>query len=259
MHRISLRHCCVHVRRVCICRGGIIAWAFAYAHPELLNQLIVMNSPHPIAIADTAGLMQLFRSYYVFVFQLPVIPELWLAATDYKFISDAFMGPGMGVRRRGPLALSEADVEVYKWAFTTAGTTTAAVNFYRNIFVANAEYMHRIGVKRSAKLTPPTLCIWGTEDGALGPAIPAATAKYCTDFELAMIPGASHWVQQDAVEETIAAMASFLKVKTRPVFAASWQHSGSGLDGGVSREVDGTPGQSHASGGDRKGAAKRRH
>jgi epoxide hydrolase 4 len=31
--------------------GGVVAWAFAMAHPELLEQLIIINAPHP-AIFD---------------------------------------------------------------------------------------------------------------------------------------------------------------------------------------------------------------
>ncbi|GET40598.1 alpha/beta hydrolase fold protein [Microseira wollei NIES-4236] len=55
--------------------GGGIAWCFAYAHPEMVERLSVMNIPHPAKFGS--GLMtpqQLLRSWYIFFFQLPIIP-----------------------------------------------------------------------------------------------------------------------------------------------------------------------------------------
>jgi len=88
-----------------------------------------------------------------------------------------------------------------------------AINYYRNIFTGNGRYSSRVGLRRGApKFARPTLVVWGEEDGALGKASAPATGAYVEPglFHLAMVPNASHWVQQDAVEEVVAAMASFL-------------------------------------------------
>ncbi|MDJ0789755.1 MAG: alpha/beta fold hydrolase, partial [Myxococcota bacterium] len=57
--------------------GGAIAWSFAYAYPDLVDKLIVMNLPHPAKFME--GLktpQQLVKSWYIFLFQLPWLPEL---------------------------------------------------------------------------------------------------------------------------------------------------------------------------------------
>ena len=57
--------------------GGAIAWSFAYAYPNLVQKLIILNLPHPAKFAE--GLrtpQQLLRSFYIFLFQLPIVPEL---------------------------------------------------------------------------------------------------------------------------------------------------------------------------------------
>ncbi|QYO63185.1 alpha/beta fold hydrolase [Leptolyngbya sp. 7M] len=59
--------------------GGAIAWNFAYAHPQLVERLIVLNLPHPAKFS--AGLrtpQQLLRSSYIFFFprhRLPLLPS----------------------------------------------------------------------------------------------------------------------------------------------------------------------------------------
>ncbi len=61
--------------------GGALAWSVAYAHPECVEKLIVMNFPHPAKFA--AGLRtpwQLLKSAYILWFQLPILPEFLLSA-----------------------------------------------------------------------------------------------------------------------------------------------------------------------------------
>src|SRR5205814_3804374 len=57
--------------------GAVIAWTFAMAYPDGLDRLAVLNVPHPIvSIRALRSLAQLRRSWYVFFFQLPYLPEL---------------------------------------------------------------------------------------------------------------------------------------------------------------------------------------
>src|SRR5579884_3024966 len=58
--------------------GGGIAWWLAMHRPDVVGRLAVLNAPHPAAFRRelrTPG--QLLRSWYVFFFQLPALPE-WL-------------------------------------------------------------------------------------------------------------------------------------------------------------------------------------
>jgi pimeloyl-ACP methyl ester carboxylesterase len=176
-----------------------------------------MNAPHPIAFRDTMGIAQLLRSYYIFVFQWPLAPEIWLTADNFSFLREAFLGKSKGVRRTGQYVLNESDVQLYQWCFSRAGTVTAAANYYRNIFGENVAYSREVGVSKSNIVAVPTLLVWGENDGALGKDSPAATHRYFSNLEIAMIPNASHWVQQDAVEDVIDRMSTYLHCKIIPL------------------------------------------
>ena len=179
--------------------GGAIAWNFAYAHPEMLERLIVLNIPHPAKFAE--GLrtpQQLLRSSYVFFFQLPVLPELLIQWSNYLAIESAFKG--MAVNKS---AFTQADIEAYKDAASRPDALTAMLNYYRNAFST-------MGLRDWSVLQVPTLMIWGEEDTALGKELTYGTEKYVRDFQIRYIPNCSHWVQQEQPELVNRYMREFL-------------------------------------------------
>ncbi len=179
--------------------GGAIAWNFAYAHPEMLERLIVLNMPHPAKFAD--GLrtpQQLLRSSYAFFFQLPLLPELLIQSSDYGAIESAFKG--MAVNKT---AITQADIEAYKDAASRRGALTAMLNYYRNAFPS-------MTLRDWSVLQVPTLMIWGEEDTALGKELTYGTEKYVRDFQIRYIPNCSHWVQQEQPELVNRYMREFL-------------------------------------------------
>ncbi|MGV2826914.1 alpha/beta fold hydrolase [Myxosarcina sp. GI1(2024)] len=169
--------------------GGAIAWNFAYAYPELVEKLIVLNVPHPAKFA--AGIQtpqQLLKSWYIFAFQLPWLPELVLQANDYQAI--ATMLQQMAVDK---LAFSPEDLEAFKNAAAKRGALTAMINYYRCL--GNQVLSGRRtswGV-----LEIPTLMIWGEKDAALGKELTYGTEAYVRDLQIKYIPNCSHWVQQE--------------------------------------------------------------
>jgi pimeloyl-ACP methyl ester carboxylesterase len=168
--------------------GGMIAWCFAYAYPELLERLVVLNIPHPARFAE--GLrtpQQLLRSWYIFFFQLPILPELLIQLDDYRVLEQVFRG--MAVNKS---AFTDADIEFYKNAFAKRGALTAAINYYRNAFQQGFMRPHTWNI-----LEVPTLMIWGEDDPPLGKELSYGTEKYVQDFRIRYIPRCSHWVQQE--------------------------------------------------------------
>jgi pimeloyl-ACP methyl ester carboxylesterase len=180
--------------------GGAIAWAFAYAHPEVLQSLIVMNIPHPAKFAE--GLrtpQQLLRSWYIGIFQLPWLPEWLLQAGDYWLIQKIFQG--MAVDKT---AFSDDDLRAYKAAAAQPGALTAMVNYYRALDLGG-RWQQPWSV-----LDVPTLLIWGEEDAALGKELTLGTDDYVSNLQLRYIPQCSHWVQQEQPGQVNALMAEFL-------------------------------------------------
>ena len=58
--------------------GAAVAWTLAMKRPELLRRLVILNVPHPSAIAREArrSLRQKLKLSYQLFFQLPLLPEL---------------------------------------------------------------------------------------------------------------------------------------------------------------------------------------
>jgi pimeloyl-ACP methyl ester carboxylesterase len=181
--------------------GGAIAWSFAYAHPEMVERLIVINLPHPAKFA--AGFrtpQQLLRSSYIFFLQLPWLPELLLQSSDYQVIETAFKG--MAVNKS---AFTKADIEAYKDAAAKRGALTAMLNYYRNV------WQQRLLSFDWSVLEVPTLMIWGEKDQALGKELTYGTEAYVRDFQIKYIPNCSHWVQQEQPQLVNQFMREFLE------------------------------------------------
>ncbi|OUL26478.1 epoxide hydrolase [Nostoc sp. T09] len=167
--------------------GGAIAWNFAYAHPDMLEQLIILNLPHPAKFSQ--GLLtpqQLLRSSYIFFFQLPWLPELTIKSSDYAAVEKAFKG--MAVDKN---IFTQADIDAFKHAAAKSGALTAMLNYYRNVF------QQRILKINWGILEVPTLMIWGENDTALGKELSYGTEAYVKNFQIKYISNCSHWVQQE--------------------------------------------------------------
>lgn len=181
--------------------GGAVAWCFAYAYPEMLDKLVVMNLPHPAKFGEglRTNPQQLLRSWYVFLFQLPFIPEWLLQWNDYGAIASAFQA--LAVDRS---TFTQQDLEAYKNAAAKPGALTAMLNYYRNIF-RNGFLEQKWGM-----LKVPTLMIWGEEDTAFGKELTSGTEKYVKDLQIRYIPNCSHWVQQEQPQRVNQYMREFL-------------------------------------------------
>lgn len=180
--------------------GGAIAWNFAYAYPEMLEQLIIMNCPHSAKFSESFRTpQQLLRSWYMFFFQLPLIPELFIESQDYQFIENAFKG--MAINKS---AFSKEDIDAYKDAAAKRGAIKAMINYYRNIF--GPENFNQ----NWSILEVPTLMIWGEEDAVLGKESTYGTEAYVKDFQIKYIPNCGHWVHQEQPQLVNEYMREFL-------------------------------------------------
>jgi pimeloyl-ACP methyl ester carboxylesterase len=193
--------------------GGLVGWCVAGNLDKrgALEKLIVINAPHPTAYFRNAGIAQLLKSLYIVFFQLPYLPEFILSRNDGEAINTMLMGKTMGVRRRsGTYALTNEDIEVFKFAFSRRGASTAALNWYRQLLDATHDDFSALAPNEASPLRAPALILWGQDDGALGPELIRGTEAFCGMLTTRLIPDCSHWAQQDAVEDVLKAAAEFL-------------------------------------------------
>ncbi len=179
--------------------GAAVAYYTAMEHPDVVKRLAILNVPHPARmLASFRTWRQLRKSWYMFFFQLPVIPERLLAANDFAAAKRA-------LRAESPGAFSDADIERYVEAWSQPGALTAMINYYR----AALRRSPRSALARLRPIDVPVLVIWGERDSVLGSELAEPDAKWVSDVRVERIPQATHWVQHDAPERVNELLTGF--------------------------------------------------
>jgi len=172
--------------------GAHIAWHLAMWHPQRVRRLAILNLPHPARMwRGLRTLRQLRKSWYMFFFQLPLLPE-WL------------MSPRRLRRalRYTPARRGAYDEAVIEAIVAAVGDRTAPINYYR----AAARY-------RSPPWKPvaaETLVIWGERDPWLGAELAEPDPRRVPRVRVERIAEASHWVHADAPGRVNELLISFL-------------------------------------------------
>lgn len=184
--------------------GGAVGWHIALYHPDIVSKFIVMNCPNPLVFIDSlkGNPRQVLRSWYMFFFQLPLLPE-WVMGLDLRrFFERAFRG--MAKNRSN---FPDEVIERYVEAYSKPGALTGGVNYYR----ANIKAARSILRSKGRKVQAPTLMIWGEADVALGKELAEGTERFVDNScRIHFLPGCSHWVQNDCPEAVNRAMLDFL-------------------------------------------------
>jgi len=201
--------------------GAVIAWYFAIRQIRPLTHLIICNVPHPVpaARAFRNGWSQLKKSWYIFFFQIPRLPE-WMMTRSRKN-----KGIGMGQLIKdtasNPENFPDEVIEVYNQNAARSENLTAMVNYYRALVRGGGGSRQKnLGFPM---IETPTLMLWGEDDMALTKETTYGTEEVVRDFTIRYLPRISHWVQQDAPEAVNAMIAAFLSGE--PVPELSWEMS----------------------------------
>jgi epoxide hydrolase 4 len=173
--------------------GGVIAWHLAQKYPQVLDRLAVLNAPHPHRFIQEIGsnLDQFRRSWYLFAFQVPGVPE-WLIQQNLKnFILNVFRGQAV---RKG--AFTSEDNEIYREALEKPGVLAAALNYYRQLLSPQNWLQNLNNVP--LPIAVPTLMLWGEEDSFLSNKLTEGMERLmAAPFKLKLIPQCGHWIQQE--------------------------------------------------------------
>ena len=196
--------------------GAVIAWYFAIRQMRPLNKLIICNVPHPVPAqrAISNGFAQLKKSWYIFYFQIPGLPEMMT-----RMRGEGAMGDLIKKSSSNPANYPDEVIDVYNQNSSRPENLTAMVNYYRALVRGG-------GGKRQKDLgypmiETPTLMLWGEDDLALTKETTYGTEDVVKDFTIRYLPRISHWVQQDAPEEVNAMMSAFLT--GQPVPEMTWE------------------------------------
>jgi pimeloyl-ACP methyl ester carboxylesterase len=175
--------------------GALVAWALAVLHPEKVEKLAIFNVPHPALMVGglrTAGLRQVLKSYYVYLFQVPRLPEQLMSRDEYAFLRRLLRTTS----NRG--TFTRNDLDIYAEAWSQPGALSASLGWYRALCpLAFSEKRHQLAQKVAA----PTLIQWGERDVALDVGLAVKSLDWCAQGQLIRYPTATHWVHEDLPRE----------------------------------------------------------
>ncbi|MFN8672825.1 MAG: alpha/beta hydrolase [Candidatus Sericytochromatia bacterium] len=180
--------------------GGAVAWAFAANYSEMLEKLVILNSPHPMTFMKSiSSSNQIFHSWYMFFFQIPWLPEWGFSYNDFDNSLDSLRKTATYPDK----AFNKEDLYYLYHGHKEKNALTCMINYYRAIFKYPSKNM-------SKKITTPTLLIWGEKDKFLTKNSIKGIAEYVLDIQIKFFPDASHWVHKDEPELVNKALAEFL-------------------------------------------------
>ncbi len=165
--------------------GAMVGWTLADRHPERVMRLAILNVPHPRMMRQflKENREQRGRSWYMFFFRLPVVPELVLRLNRWQALARAMCQ-----------GFSETELNRFRAAWAQPGAMTAMLNWYRGLFQrSGAEAPFR-------KIQMPTLIIWGKKDPHLMWQMAPGSLALCEEGRLEFLEDATHWVHQDQPE-----------------------------------------------------------
>lgn len=223
--------------------GSMVVWETARLHPERVRSVVGVSVPFVQWPAPPTALMRAAygdRFFYILYFQQVGPPEAELGADPrHSMASFLYGASGAAMRDRsaptelppmegtgfldvigtdhpalpfmGPEGpwLTEADLDVYADEFAHSGFF-GPVSWYRN-FDVNFELVQHLGPER---LTMPSAFITGELDGVnlMDPTGIERMQALLPDFRGAtIIPGAGHWVQQEAPQAFNDALLAHLR------------------------------------------------
>ncbi|HEY0939140.1 MAG TPA: alpha/beta hydrolase [Steroidobacter sp.] len=173
--------------------GGSVAWNVAMRRPDITALLIICNLPHPAGIAREVATnpQQKKNSEYAFKFQEPDAHQTISVECLAQWVTDP------AARERYLQAFRQSDFEAmlnyYKANYPKPDAPPPPTNF------------------TFPKVRAPVLMFHGLNDEALLPGALNGTWQWVEqDLTLMTLPGAGHFVQQDAADTVSNTMVDWL-------------------------------------------------
>ena len=161
--------------------GSAVGWAVTATNKDRILTWTALSVPHLDAFGDAIvnDERQEEKSYYIDIFRMKFIPELYFKFLNYRNLKNIWSSS------------SEMQIEKYMNVFGQRKAITGALNWYR----AN-EFDRKIG-----DIYVPTLMIYGLNDAAIAEKGVDETEKYIKAPYTLKKLNVSHWIMQESFEE----------------------------------------------------------
>jgi pimeloyl-ACP methyl ester carboxylesterase len=179
--------------------GGVVAWATAAQYPDRVERLAVLDAPYPPVVYRTmlTHPRQILKSWYIYFFQLPKLPEAILGRNNWKTLTT-------NLSRTTPEGtFSREDFDDYRKVWDQNNAMTSMLIWYR------ALVQRPVRLPLPPPLEMPVLLLWGGRDFALGRELAEASIRMCKNGELFVFENANHWIQQEQAQEVNQRLLAF--------------------------------------------------
>ncbi|MDQ2780881.1 MAG: alpha/beta fold hydrolase [Pseudomonadota bacterium] len=170
--------------------GGRLAWKMAADHPERVDRLVLIapdGFPTPGSEAGTG-------------FEVP-----WYAGLVKQVLPRALVAQGLKAAYADPQrALTDARLTRYYDLLRAPGVRGALIERLRQLKPSDPTAL-------LARITAPTLLLWGQEDAMIPVANGADYLRAIPQARLVTLPGAGHVVQEEAPAASLDAIQPFLE------------------------------------------------
>ena len=170
--------------------GAAVGWYLAARYSDRIHRTAMLSVPHPRVFIKNLIMnpAQLRKSWYMFLFQLPCLPEFIMRRRDWALLVRALR------KTSAPGLFSDSDLEQYKESWARKGALTAMVNSYRAALLRPS----KLALDRErSRVKVPALLIWGKNDQFAVEAMARESLQYCDNGHLEFFESATHWVQHE--------------------------------------------------------------
>jgi len=179
--------------------GGGIAWWYGIHYSDKLHSLSILNAPHPLAFLEVLkkNPLQWLKSWYIFFFQLPWLPEKLISLFNFKRLRDTL------TKTSNEGSYDQRDIDMLTHTWSQPGCTKAMLNYYRCMLRDIQQ------PQAPAMVSAPSQLLWGEQDLALSLPMAELSVNYLANGKLERFPDASHWLNHDKPEAITAKLLRF--------------------------------------------------
>jgi len=172
--------------------GGFVGFLVCLRRPDLVERYLALNIIHPWPRAEPRGLLDLWRPAHVYVLSAPVLGQRLL-----RHAPAVVRGMLEAAARSGTFTRGELDAFADPLRDPDRARATAAL--YRTFLLREMPALLR-GRYAGARLTTPTLYLFGQEDLVITERMLSGFEGHADEMELEIVPGVGHFIVDERPE-----------------------------------------------------------
>lgn len=180
--------------------GGAVCWWLGCNYPERLKRIAVLNVPHNDAFTKLVftSLKQLVKSWYMFFFAVPKLPEWLLSQNNYRRMRGTLLGSS------ATGTFSKETLQAYIDNWSQVGSLSAMLNWYRSAVLSPPK-------PRLKKVPVPTTILWGRQDSFLQEELAQLSGEYCEQLSAThYLDDTGHWLAHEKPKQVNEILCEFL-------------------------------------------------